>query len=137
MQTTRQGSMFYRIVYGLVCVSSTPFLITTPINTTRGHSMELLVPWLSMNTHMYSLFPSTMRIWNQLASSRLRAYLKRHTSCFSRKPPCKQESCFNMNNRYVSGDICTAYKTIPGCPMDELELKEKNLAISMSEKICS
>ena len=129
--------MFYRIVYDLVYVPSTPFLITTPVDTIRGHNMELLVPKLSVNAHTYSLFPRTMRIWNKLASSRLSVYLKSNTSCCSRNPPCKQKSCFNLNNRYVSGDICTAYKTIPGCPRDELELKEKNLATSKSEKICS
>ena len=62
----------------------TPFLITIPVNTTRGHNMELLVPQLSVNAHMYSLFPSTVRIWNQLASNRLSAYLKWHTNCCSR-----------------------------------------------------
>ena len=39
-----KATMFYRIVYGLVCVPSTPFLISTLVSATRGHDMKFLVP---------------------------------------------------------------------------------------------
>ena len=69
LQERRQqakATMFYRIVYGLVCVPSTPFLIPTLVSTTRGHDMKFLVPQSSVNAHKYSFFRSTTRIWNQL-----------------------------------------------------------------------
>ena len=69
LQERRQqakATMFYRIVYGLVCVPSSPFLIPTLVSTTRGHDMKFLVPQSSVNAHKYSFFPSTTRIWNQL-----------------------------------------------------------------------
>ena len=69
LQERRQhakATMFYRIVYGLVCVPTTPFLIPATVSATRGHSMKFLVPQSSVNAHMYSFFPSTTRIWNQL-----------------------------------------------------------------------
>ena len=69
LQERRQqakATMFYRIVYGLVCIPSTPFLIPTLVSTTRGHNMKFLVPQSSVNAHKYSFFPSTTRIWNQL-----------------------------------------------------------------------
>ena len=69
LQERRQhakAKMFYRIVYGLVCVPTTPFLIPATVSATRGHSMKFLVPQSSVNAHMYSFFPSTTRLWNQL-----------------------------------------------------------------------
>ena len=61
-----KATMFLRIVYGLVCIPSTPFLIPTRASTTRGHDMKFLVPQSSVKAHKYSFFPSTTRIWNQL-----------------------------------------------------------------------
>ena len=61
-----KATIFYRIVYGLVCIPSTPFLNPTTARATRGHNMKFLVPQSSVNAHMYSFFPSTIRIWNQL-----------------------------------------------------------------------
>ena len=69
LQERRQqakATMFYRIVYGLVYVPTTPFLIPSTVSATRGHSMKVLVPQSSVNAHMYSFFLSTTRIWNQL-----------------------------------------------------------------------
>ena len=59
-------TMFYCIVYGLVAVPSTPYLIPVAASGTRGRSMRYLIPQSSVNAHLYFLFPSTMRIWNQL-----------------------------------------------------------------------
>ena len=61
-----KATMFYSIVYGLVCIPSAPFLIPASAKATRGHNMKFHVPQSSVNAHMYSFFPSTTRIWNQL-----------------------------------------------------------------------
>ena len=51
-----KAQMFLRIVYGLVCIPSTPFLIPTRASTTRGHDMKFLVPQSSVKAHKYSFF---------------------------------------------------------------------------------
>ena len=56
-------TMFYRVVHWLLAV---PFLIPASVSATRGHNMKYLIPQPSVNAHLYSVFPSTMRIWNQL-----------------------------------------------------------------------
>ena len=45
LQEQRQveATMFYQILYGLVCVLSTPVLIPTPVSATRGHNMQFAV----------------------------------------------------------------------------------------------
>ena len=59
-----KSAMLYRIVHNLVAIPVTPFLI--PVRTSRGHSMKFFIPQSTMNSHLYSFFPSTIRIWNQL-----------------------------------------------------------------------
>lgn len=56
--------MLYRIVHNLVAIPATPYLI--PARTSRGHSMKFLIPQSTVNSHLYSFFPSTIRLWNQL-----------------------------------------------------------------------
>ena len=48
----------------LVVIPTTPHLI--PARTPRGHNIQVLLPQSTVNAHIYSLFPCTMRIWNQL-----------------------------------------------------------------------
>ena len=54
-----KSAMLYRIVPNLVAIPATPFLI--PIGTSRG------IPQLTVNSHLYSFFPSINSILNQLA----------------------------------------------------------------------
>ena len=61
-----KATMFYRVVHGLVAVPTTSFLIPASVSATRGHNMKYLIPQSSVNAHLYSVFPSTMRIWKQL-----------------------------------------------------------------------
>ena len=56
--------MLYRIVHNLVEITAMPFLI--PLRTSRGHSMKFFIPQSTVNSHLYSFFPSTIRMWNQL-----------------------------------------------------------------------
>ena len=56
--------MFYRIVHNLVAIPDTSSLI--PARATRGHNMRFCRPQSTVNAHLYSFFPSTIRIWNQL-----------------------------------------------------------------------
>ena len=59
-----KSAMLYWIVHNLVAIPATPFLI--PVRTSRGHSMKFFIPQSTVNSHLYSFFPSTIRIWNQL-----------------------------------------------------------------------
>ena len=60
LQERRQhakATMFYRIVYGLVCVPTTPFLIPATVSATRGHSMKYSRSTVVLEcTHVF-LFP--------------------------------------------------------------------------------
>ena len=60
-----KSAMLYRIVHNLVAIPSTPFLI--PVRTSRGHSMKFFISQSTVNSHLYSFFPSTIRIWSQLS----------------------------------------------------------------------
>ena len=59
-----KSAMLYRIVHNLVAIPVTRFLI--PVRTYRGHSMKFFISQATVNSHLYSFFPSTIRIWNQL-----------------------------------------------------------------------
>ena len=59
-----KSAMLYRIGHNLVAIPVTPFLI--PVRTSRGHSMKFFISQSTVNSHLYSFFPSTIRIWNQL-----------------------------------------------------------------------
>ena len=56
--------MLYRVVHQLVSIPVTPFLI--PIRTSRGHNLRYAIPMSTVNAHLYSFFPSAIRIWNKL-----------------------------------------------------------------------
>ena len=56
--------MLYRIVHNLVAIPATPSLI--PARASRGHNMRFCRPQSTMNAHLYSFFPSTIYICNQL-----------------------------------------------------------------------
>ena len=56
--------MFYRIVHNLVAIPATPFLI--PARGSRGHNMRFCRHQSTVNAHLYSFFPSTIRIYNRL-----------------------------------------------------------------------
>ena len=64
--------ILYRIVHQLVSIPShIPYLI--PTRASRGHNMRFAIPRLTVNTHLYSFFPSAIRIWNQLPDSTVSA----------------------------------------------------------------
>ena len=56
--------MLYRIIHDMVAIPTTPFLI--PARASRGHSMRFCCPKSIMNALIYSFFPSTVHMWNQL-----------------------------------------------------------------------
>ena len=59
--------MMFKIINHLVDIPVNPFL--TPISTvhsTRGHAMRFMQPMTRTDSCMYSLFPSTIKIWNDL-----------------------------------------------------------------------
>ena len=53
----------YRVVHQLISIPITPFLI--PARVFGGHTMKFAIPQSSVNLHLYSFFPSDIRIWNQ------------------------------------------------------------------------
>ena len=60
--------MFYKIVYGQVAVDPLSFLVPT-INTRASrfrNSMSFQIPHSKLDIHLYSFFPSTIRLWNGL-----------------------------------------------------------------------
>ena len=63
--------MLYRVIYQLVSIPVTPFLI--PTRASRVNNMRYAVPRSTVNAHLYSFFPSAIRIWNQLPSSTVSA----------------------------------------------------------------
>ena len=110
-----KASMFYSIVYGLVCIPLAPFLIPTSARATRGHNMKFLVPQSSVNAHMYSFFPCTTRIGTNFHSRLSQHPAQRPSSCCYRGPPCKHsKAVFNLYidcfycHISISGDTCTA-----------------------------
>ena len=63
--------MLYRVVHQLVSIPVTPFLI--PIRASRCHNMRYAIPRSTVNAHLYSFFPSAIRIWNKLPASTVSA----------------------------------------------------------------
>ena len=81
--------MFHKIVHQLVAIPTTPHLV--PTRSSRGHKMRFLLTQSTVNAHLYSFFPSTMRIWNQLPPEVISSRCS-SSDCRS-SPPCKR-SCF-------------------------------------------
>ena len=67
-QRRQQGkaTMYHCPVHGFVAVLTKHFLVSAAVSATRGPNMRYLIPQSSANAHLYSFFPSTMMIWNQL-----------------------------------------------------------------------
>ena len=82
--------MFYRIVHNLVAILATPSLI--PARASRGHNMRFCFPQSTVNAHLYSLFPSTICIWNQLSEYAVSAPAWRLSSSGCRSTPCTSRS---------------------------------------------
>ena len=63
--------MIYRIVKGLVDITTTPLV---PAGTsTRGHSMRFLQPGCNLKSYQDSFFPASITIWNTLPSDIVKA----------------------------------------------------------------
>ena len=63
--------MLNRVIYHLVFIPVTPFVI--PTRASRINNMRYAIPRSTVNAHLYSFFPSTIRISNQLPSSTVSA----------------------------------------------------------------
>jgi hypothetical protein len=62
--------MLYRIVNHLVVISPGPYLILRGVaQTTRGHDTRFLLPYLRIQSHQQSFFPSAIRLWNELPTA--------------------------------------------------------------------
>ena len=63
----QKAIMIYKIVYSLVCIPSS-HLIVPNTSQTRHHQYCFRLPYSRINAHLYSFFPSAIRIWNDLSS---------------------------------------------------------------------
>jgi hypothetical protein len=62
--------MLYRIVNHLVVISPGPYLILRGVaQTTRGHDTRFLLPYLRIQSHQQSFFPSAIHLWNELPTA--------------------------------------------------------------------
>ena len=59
--------MFYKIVNNLIGIPAGSFLLHNS-SSTRHHHHCYSVPYSRINTHLFSFFPFTIRIWNHLSS---------------------------------------------------------------------
>jgi hypothetical protein len=57
--------MMYRIINRFVAIEPPPFMHHLEA-ATRGQQQKYIVPYSSTTVHKESLFPSTIRLWNQL-----------------------------------------------------------------------
>ena len=61
--------VFYKIIQHLVDINTDSLLIPkSSIHITRSHDMRFLQPSTRINAYLYSFFPSTIKLWNQLPS---------------------------------------------------------------------
>ena len=102
-------------------------IITILLSATRGHNIKFIVPQSSVNTHLYSFSPSTMRIWNQLpqqavSAPSLEAYKLHHVN---KNYFNLYIVCFNLHHIYVRVTDEQYSLTIPGFLRDELKWKKK------------
>ena len=60
--------MIYKIANNLIRIPADPFLI--PVSSyTRNHHHHYKLPYSRVNAHLFSFFPSSLRIWNKLSTS--------------------------------------------------------------------
>ena len=67
LQARRQRArvtMMYRVVNGLIDISSAPLQPTDA--TTRGHTQRFLQPFCHIRSYQDSFFPATINLWNSL-----------------------------------------------------------------------
>lgn len=67
-RTDNKLCLFFKIVHNIVSIPSEKYL--TPITRTSRlhHGNAFQIPHSSKDYHLYSFFPSTIRIWNKLPS---------------------------------------------------------------------
>ena len=58
--------MIYKITNCLVGIPANKYLIPVNTVTRKQHSLSYLIPHSRCNYHLYSFFPSTIRLWNSL-----------------------------------------------------------------------
>ena len=66
-RTCQKAIMIYKIIHSLVCIPSSHLIPNT--SKTRHHQYCFRLPYSRLNAHLYSFFPSAIRIWNNLSSS--------------------------------------------------------------------
>ena len=60
-------TMMYKIVHNIVSIHQGHYL-TPCTSSTRHHNFTYKIPYSRVNSHLYSFFPSTIRLWNSLDS---------------------------------------------------------------------
>ena len=60
--------MMYKMVHRQVHIDNGTYLIPTA-SQTRGHNQRFLQPHSRIDSYLYSYYPSTIKLWNNLSSS--------------------------------------------------------------------
>ena len=60
--------MMYKMVHRQVHIDNGNYLIPTA-SQTRGHDQRFLQPHSRIDSYLYSYYPSTIKLWNNLSSS--------------------------------------------------------------------
>ena len=60
--------MMYKMVHRQVHIDNGTYLIPTA-SQTRGHDQRFLQPHSRIDSYLYSYYPSTIKLWNNLSSS--------------------------------------------------------------------
>ena len=116
--------MFYKIFHQLVALQTAPYLITARLS--REHDMHFFLSQSSLSKmHLFSSFPSTLRIYNQPPLEVILALRCSSSGCHS-STPCKEILRFQtvlsapqlalLTHIHIS----TQSSKIPGSPSDEL-----------------
>jgi hypothetical protein len=60
--------MMYRIVHHLIAIPSQMYLTPATTRTTSDHDQKSQIPFLRIQSHQNTYFPSAIRTWNNLTA---------------------------------------------------------------------
>ena len=72
-RSAQKAMMMHKIIYGHADLHPRPGTLLPATHSRRGHGMKLQVPYSRTNTHLFSFFPSAIRLWNSLPAAAVQA----------------------------------------------------------------
>ena len=67
-RTNTKMVMMYRIVHHLIAIPSQMYLTPATTRTTSDHDQKSQIPFLRIQSHQNTYFPSAIRTWNNLTA---------------------------------------------------------------------